>query len=457
MPKAPGAKNQAAAPKGKSGRTAADVVANTGPRPARDAEFAQPEPTATPAHFRTKHLSDKAAYSILDKLKEQGALQPTAFPPSRGGVEPILTLEQIWGSYGKARVDQIAHAGQIVFHATGDTGNTRSVHPQEAVAEKMIDDFAVNHPESAPAFFFHLGDVIYSFGEAIYYYDQFYEPYRDYPAPIFALAGNHDGMVAPDTTARPLAAFIDNFCATKIVHTPQAGGLDRTAMIQPGVYYTFEAPLVRIICLYSNTLEDPGVISSQGKTLKNVTDVQLDFLEAALKRISTEKFEGAVIIAMHHPPYTWGAHHNGSPDMLKEIDDKCTKTGVWPHAVLSGHAHNYQRFTRRHAGMQIPYIVGGNGGHAKAALKQVGGGVIRTPVVIPALSSGEDNVTFENYDCLDYGYLRVTVNAKQLRIEYHCASDGNEAKSPSDFVTVNLGDRQISAFEARSIDDGAHR
>jgi hypothetical protein len=107
---------------------------------------------------------------------------------------------------------------------------------------------AYGHPESSPAFFFHLGDVVYSFGEAMYYYDQFYEPYRNYPAPIFALAGNHDGMVAPGATTKPLAAFLENFCAEKVVHTPEAGGLDRTAMIQPGVYYTFEATLVRIIC-----------------------------------------------------------------------------------------------------------------------------------------------------------------------------------------------------------------
>ena len=32
--------------------------------------------------------------------------------------------------------------------------------------------------------------------------------------------------------------------------------------------------------------------------------------------------------------------------MLKQIDAACAKAGVWPHAFLSGHAHNYQRLTR---------------------------------------------------------------------------------------------------------------
>ena len=50
-------------------------------------------------------------------------------------------------------------------------------------------------PAAAPAFCFHLGDVIYNFGEAEYYYDQFYEPFRAYDRPIFAIPGNHDGAV----------------------------------------------------------------------------------------------------------------------------------------------------------------------------------------------------------------------------------------------------------------------
>jgi hypothetical protein len=33
--------------------------------------------------------------------------------------------------------------------------------------------------------------------------------------------------------------------------------------------------------------------------------------------------------------------------MLADIDSACTAAGVWPHAVFSGPAHNYQRFTHR--------------------------------------------------------------------------------------------------------------
>jgi hypothetical protein len=65
------------------------------------------------------------------------------------------------------------------------------------------------------------------------------------------------------------------------------------------VFFTFEAPFIRILTLYSNTLEDPGVISD-----KTIGDSQLTYLKAALSRAKKEKFKGALIIAHHHPAYT---------------------------------------------------------------------------------------------------------------------------------------------------------
>jgi Calcineurin-like phosphoesterase len=403
--------------------------------------FGQPELTPDPTKFKTPHASDTAAYKVLDK--EGKSAKPFAFPPSRGGPEPVLKLEDVLGSTGTATVKAITQSKQIVFHAVGDTGNTRSVLPQNAVTDKLLSDFQEANPAQVPSFLFHLGDVVYSFGEAQYYYDQFYEPYRDYPRPIIAIAGNHDGMVAPGNTTPTLQAFLANFCSLAPATTPEAGGLDRTSMIQPGVYYTFEAPFVRILALYSNRLEDPGVISTQGGTYPDLTDVQLVYLKAALNRVKSDGFAGAVIIAVHHPPYTTGAH-GGSPLMLKEIDAICKSTGVWPHAVLSGHAHSYQRYTRSINGMEIPYVIEGNGGHGLTPLTRKGEPGIRTPVALTSVTG----VTFENYDDQDYGYLRVIVNAQQLRIEYHPAPDGAQAKTPDDSVTVDLATRKLVHFKA---------
>jgi Calcineurin-like phosphoesterase len=403
--------------------------------------FGQPALTPDPTKFETPHASDTAAYAILDK--EAKTLKPLPFPPARGGPEPILKLEDVLGSAGTATVKAITQSKQIVFHAVGDTGNTRSVLPQNAVTDKLLSDFQEANPAQVPSFLFHLGDVVYSFGEAQYYYDQFYEPYRDYPRPIVAIAGNHDGMVAPGSTTPTLQAFLANFCSLAPQQTPEAGGLDRTSMIQPGVYYTFEAPFIRILALYSNRLEDPGVISTQGGTYPDLTDVQLVYLKAALNRVKSDGFAGAVIIAVHHPPYTTGAH-GGSPLMLKEIDAACKSTGVWPHAVLSGHAHSYQRYTRSINGIEIPHVIEGNGGHGLTPLTKKGEPGIRVPVALTSVAG----VTFENYDAQDYGYLRIIVNAQQLRIEYHPSPDGSQAKTPDDAVTVDLATRKLVHFKA---------
>src|ERR1700730_2159653 len=430
---------------------------NSAPIPTRGPQFGEPAPTPDPTKFTVKHGSDSQAYKILDS--QRGTLQPRPFPIA-GDTEPILKLADTLGSKGADIESAITRAGQIVFHSLGDTGNTKGPHDMEVVADQMVSDFNDIDPTHIPSFLYHRVDVVYSFGESQYYYDQFYDPFRNYPAPIFAVPGNHDGMVAPNSSAETLAAFIENFCAAgKPPHkTPESGQLVRTAQIQPGVYFTLEAPFVRILGLYSNCLEDPGVISDQSGTyssLDGAGSVQLKFLEVSLQRIKKEKFAGAVLIAVHHPPYvavipstgiTTG-NHGSSLEMLKDIDSICAKTGIWPHAVLSGHAHNYQRFTRHQDNRETPYIVAGNGGHAIRSLTRQGNPALRTPIVFPTLSNGKDQIVFENYDDTKYGYLRVIVDPKQLRLEYHPASDGDSAKTPDDFVTVDLATHNLVHYQ----------
>ncbi len=401
--------------------------------------YAQPYPTDDPTKFSVRHGSDRAAYRSIDALNREHKLKPIPFPLPRGysdtSPEPVLTLAKVIGD--NTITTRLTEAGQIVFHSTGDTGSTRGPETQSLVADKMTADFTEENDADIPQFFFHLGDVIYSFGENQYYYDQFYEPYRDYPAPIIALAGNHDGMVAPGVDVPSLQAYLNNFCQTDFVVTEEAGGLSRTAQIQPGVFFTFDAPFVRFLCLYSNTLEDPGVIASD-----ELGHSQLTYLTAALTRCANENYAGALIIAHHHPAYTAGSKHGWSIDMLAQIDAVCDETGVWPHAVLSAHAHNYQRFTRHHGNTQIPYIICGNGGHGLAKLsKQRGGTALRTPQTIQNFGQNTDKVVLESYDDADYGYLRIIVNSEALTIEYHPASDGAGMKTPDDNVTVNLSDR----------------
>ncbi|MGH8780460.1 metallophosphoesterase family protein [Paraburkholderia sp.] len=406
--------------------------------------FSQPQPTADPTVFRVQHASDTTAYKEIDKLNAEHKLFPLPFPAPRGGVEPQLSLADVLGG-NTAAVKRMTAAGQLVFHAMGDCGNTSGPSTQNEVADKMTADFVEADAAEVPQFALLLGDVVYSFGEARYYYDQFYEPYRNYPAPILSCAGNHDGMVSPETHATSLTAWLANFCSESFTVTPDAGGLSRTAQVQPGVFFTFDAPFVRILVLYSNTLEDPGVISSP-----QIGKSQLDYLDAAFARVKAEKYQGALLIADHHPPYALG-QHGSSVDMLAQIDALSSKYGVWPHAFLSGHAHNYQRYTRtRNAdGTQIPYVVCGNGGHGLIKLTAKNAAPLRAPQVIQAASGSKDQVVLENYDDTNYGYLRIAATASQLRIEYHSATDGASTKAPNDYVNIDLTQRKIAHFEAR--------
>jgi hypothetical protein len=388
--------------------------------------FAQPKPSPDPTGFKDP-VTDKSDKEILQ-------LEPV--PAPRGGaVEPIVTLQQVYGSAGAAKVAAIEAAGQIVFHSVGDTGSAVGPMTQSLVADKMVTDFQEAKAADVPSFLFHLGDVVYYFGEGTYYYDQFYAPYRDYPAPILAIAGNHDGVVYANDPAPTLKAFLDNFCTAAPGQSGDAGNLLRTTMIQLGVYFTFDAPLVRILGLYSNVLEDPGVISGENGQNKVLDNRQVAFLTAALQRVKSDKFTGAVIIAMHHPPFTGGSEHGGSPLMLADIDSACTAAGVWPHAVFSGHAHNYQRFTRTVNKMQIPFIVAGCGGHSPLSNMRA---TYRTPFVI------DSTLTLESYDTTDYGYLRVIVNATTMSIEFHPQHDGGTTKTPNDVVTVTLAGHTVS-------------
>ena len=335
----------------------------------------------------------------------------------------------------------IQSAGKISFHAVGDTGAAKvdqqqtvakALANQANVADAMVHDLAGPNP---PAFFFHLGDVVYHFGEAQYYYDQFYEPYRLYDRPIFAIPGNHDGSVFGPTSSAPqnpsLQAFLDNFCAASVGPSPDAGTMVRSAMTQPGVYFTLDAPFVSIIGLYSNVLEGPGVISSQKGAFPALSDVQLGFLQSELQRLKPLRQAGqrAIILALHHPPLSVDANHGGSTGAQQDLDNVFQAVGLWPDMVLSGHAHLYQRFTQRvnNNKQQIPYIVSGSGGFAASPPQQ---NVGKAPITV-------GNDTMEIDPIIKFGYLLITCDGNTLSATFNSPAS-NGAVAALDTVAVNL-------------------
>ena len=423
--------------------------------------FSEGVPTADPTGFKVTPQDEQLYNGIEDLLKKDVVV----FPVSRSAPDSALSLQNAWGSHGADVIESIQGAGQIVFHAIGDSGasSARSFPDEIKVADEVTNDFHTSDVSERPAFLYHLGDLVYNFGESAYYYDQFYDPFRDYPAPIFAIPGNHDSFIVPNTPSgqEPLTIFSRNFCSAEPVVTQEAGSLHRTAMTQPGVYFTLEAPFVRVIGLFSNALEDPGLISSEQGKWEVVPDFQLAFLEAQLKKIASDKFAGAVVIAVHHPPFSYaaaagssGGKHQGNSVMLGQIDEICKAQQVYPHAFLSGHAHNYQRYTRKIEfngnSIAVPFVVCGNGGHNVNPLVQA-----RNGQKSPQPADGADvsyldastilhptNLVLNKHDQTNYGYLRITVNAEKLIIAFHPVNQ-NARSTEVDQVTVNLASHAV--------------
>src|ERR1700691_6249827 len=306
------------------------------------------DPDLTPGSFASFSQQEISA-----DTKAAGIANLQPFPKVRS-TAPMDLASVIGADAAQA----IQKAGKITFHTVGDTGGIHNPEFQFAVADAMARDGA-----SGAAFWYHLGDVVYYFGQEQYYFEQFYDPYRDYNAPIFAIPGNHDGAVFTGQAGNSLDAFVANFCTPQPTRTQDSQGAVRTTMDQPGAYFPLNAPFVKFIGLYSNTSEGgtEGVIS--GPT---VGDAQLVFLEQQLAAAKAERANGqwrALIIATHHPPFTGSPSHVPSPTMLQQIDKACTQAGIQPDMHLSGHAHLYERYTRTVGGKQIPYIVAGMGGY----------------------------------------------------------------------------------------------
>lgn len=381
--------------------------------------FGFANPTYTADNFFTYSAGSIEADS---NLKEEQVTEPIPAPRAN---PPVFDLSSILPA---SAITSIISSGKLVFHCVGDTGGVVKAEPQLAVADAMAADLAKKTYASAlPAFFFHLGDVVYYFGQQDYYAEQFYDPFRNYNAPIFAIPGNHDGvMYKKEPTSYSLEAFIDNFCAA----TPSIGvsGFARTTMVQPGAYFVLTAPFVRFIGLYSNTGESVGVLSDSIIGNDQPTFLQQQLAAALAARNSSSKGQPieALILAVHHPPFTGASDHFPSASMLQQIDTCCQQAGIWPDIVLSGHAHLYERYTRtmKADGREIPYIVAGNGGYYNLSkLKTDASGKKPTPGAQTEPDGQGNTITLEQFNDTNFGFLRVTASASSIEIEALAIAD----------------------------------
>jgi len=391
--------------------------------------FADPTSQEDPSDGTFKADDDKEHRFSPFVTQINKGIVPEPVPGPLHGNYPVMKLQDVLGA---AATQKIQDAGQLVFHMVGDTGAPviQKLTGEDSVANMMVSDFDTKTDADRPKFFFHLGDVVYYYGEPDYYYSQFYKPYQSYPAPIFAIPGNHDGITY-DESMETLAGFKAAFCDSQPQHWKAAGGITRTTMTQPGVWFTLDAPYVSIIGLYSNCAEGPGYLDDQ----------QLLFFYKELTRLKADRQSGkiaAILLAVHHPPISFTSAKPSSTKMSAKLDEACNQAGIWPDAVLSGHTHIYQRATRTIGSRQIPYIIAGSGGyddnadkkHTTKSLQQRSSPALRLDTVL-----------------YTFGYLRLILTPKSrsqsptLRIEFRTPSNQGQA---ADSCVIDLSKNVVT-------------
>jgi hypothetical protein len=298
-----------------------------------------------------------------------------------------------------SQCEAIERRGELRFHCVGDTGGWRDPRPQRHVAAAMIDELAGPAPVD---FFYHLGDVVYPHGEEANYGSQFFSPYAGYDAPIFAIPGNHDAEAVRSRTSS-LEPFVKTFCSSSPRLHDAALSVRRPLSRQPHVYWTLVHHWIWMIGVYSNVHEDG-----------EIAEDQLNWMTRELRAAPRDAI---VILAVHRPVFSIDTVH-GSNLALGDAFDACFAcAGRVPDAVFGAHAHDYQRFARRHGGREIPYVVAGSGGFHER--HELGAGVLRLPALFPGLP----DLTLQAYESERHGFMTVTVRRDGAQGVYSVVSD----------------------------------
>src|SRR5262249_37267820 len=156
---------------------------------------------------------------------------------------------------------------------------------------------------------------------------------------IVAISGNHDcqpddpqdGPVDPNKV--PFDGWVQNFMSK---NPAQLGSLktnsQRTQMDLPNVFWTFTTPLATII----------GLCSNVGETEGESTEDQIEWFQGD-RAAPAPKL--ALIVTAPHPPFSGDTEHAGSSVVERVLFDSFNSAKRYPDLILSGHVHNYQRFT----------------------------------------------------------------------------------------------------------------
>lgn len=388
--------------------------------------------TASTSHAAGAKLPVQSTHFVAPHFPFQPLPTPNGSVPYRFDLSHLLHAED---------VQRITASGALVFHTVGDTGDERGKQ-MDFVSAMMTEDYEAQPEGKTPAFFYHLGDVVYFAGDIDAYGENFYETYNEYPGLIVAIPGNHDcqpddpqdGPVDPNKV--PLDGFVQNFMSKD---PSKLGSLktssSRTQMDLPNVYWTFTTPFATIIGLFSNVSETEAELHPD----------QIAWFKGELAAADPKL---ALIVAIHHPPFSGDTEHSGSSVAEKVLFESFAATGRYPHLILSGHVHNYQRFTVKQAGAKgdiaIPCVVAGAGGYTKLGkLHKVHSKYPTVPFEV------SETLTLEQYDQDNFGFLRLEVSKTTITGVY-LSAPYEETKTPP----LTETDRFTIAVDARTVKKG---
>jgi hypothetical protein len=253
----------------------------------------------------------------------------------------------------------------------GDTGE--GTHPQFAVVPGLLE------AGKGTGFLVVLSDVIYPIGNVNEYVDKFARPYGRYPAPIYAIPGNHDWYDG-------LGGFMRHFCLVdppagwtlsgtgfkawlrrRLWRAPSVLAADtlerfrafRPADVQrplPAPYWTIETDAVRFVGI------DTGIIGNldgdQGDWLRRVSQGPKP------KVLLTGK---PLVVNNKRAPGVVAGRGFTVDDVVRDPANNYV-------AAIGGDIHNYQRYPVRVGDRTIQYVVSGGGGafmHATHTIPRV--------------------------------------------------------------------------------------
>jgi hypothetical protein len=262
-------------------------------------------------------------------------------------------------------ITRFADREAISFLLLGDPGEGDA--SQYSVVPPLL------HKGEGTDFMVIMGDVVYPAGDASDYRNKFYRPYKDYPAPIYGIPGNHDWYDG-------LHGFMHHFCGNQgraisfknpamrssrsrisrrvLWRDPRKtdeAEVDRMQLLrnrpeqqgrQPGPYFAMETGPLVIVGI------DTGITGVIDKD-------QAEWL--ILISSSTPKPK---ILVTGKPLYVDGRRRPGEIEGGEQTVDDIVRVPAHNYlAAIGGDVHNYQRYpVELDDGRTVQYIVNGGGG-----------------------------------------------------------------------------------------------